>query len=174
MPAVADMIAVSSTCFMEVRMPEPITCRLGAAARRILAGLCLLSAVGCAGILAPAQTAIDPEQGWTEEVQRQLAQRAQARWEAISAGDYEKAYEFETPAYRSVFSIQQYRGRFGNAVVWKSARVLATQYDESHMASVSVAVEYEALVSLAGSMRNVRVMAEKWLYSDGAWWYISQ
>lgn len=155
-------------------MQEPITCRPGAAVRRSLAALCLLSAVGCAGILPPAQTAIDPAQGWTEEVQRQLAQRVQARWEAISAGDYEKAYAFETPAYRSVFSIQQYRGRFGNAVEWKSARVLSTQYDESHMASVSVAVEYEALVSLAGSMRNVRVMAEKWLYSDGAWWYISQ
>jgi len=154
-------------------MSGSIVFRPGVRFRRALAGLCLLSLVGCAGMQS-VETSLDPEQGWTEQVQRQLAERVQARWDAMIAGDYEKAYSFQTPDYRSVFSLQQYRGGFGSAVVWKSARVQSTQYDESHMASVSVAVEYEALVSLAGNMRSVRVMAEKWLYSDGVWWYISQ
>lgn len=156
-------------------MPGSIICRLGTASRRSLVGLCFLTVVGCASVMPLAQSSIDPEAGgWTEQVERQLAARVQARWDAMIAGDYEKAYAFETPAYRSVFSIQQYRARFGDAVTWKSARVLSSEYDQSHMASVSVAVEYEAVVSLAGNLRSVRVMPEKWLYSDGAWWYISQ
>lgn len=155
-------------------MPGSIASRLGNAARRTLAAACILSVVGCAGSLMHVEEALDPAQGWTERNERQLASRVQARWDAVIAGDYDKAYAFETPAYRSVFSIQQYRARFGDAVTWKSARVLSSKYDESHMASVSVAVEYEAVVSLAGNMRSVRVMSEKWLYSDGAWWYISQ
>lgn len=156
-------------------MPGSIISLLGTASRRSLVGLCLLAVVGCAGHLPLLESSIDPEQGgWTEQVERQLAARVQARWDAVIAGDYEKAYAFETPAYRSVFSMQQYRGRFGDAVTWKGARVLSSKYDKSHMASVSVAVEYEAVVSLAGNIRSVRVMSEKWLYSDGAWWYISQ
>lgn len=156
-------------------MSGSIISRFRKASRRSLAGLCLLVVAGCAGHLPLLEPSTDPEQGgWSEHVERQLAARVQARWDALIAGDYESAYGFETPAYRSVFSIQQYRGRIGDAVTWKSARVLSSKYDEIHMASVSVAVEYEAVVSLAGNVRSVRVMAEKWLYSDGAWWYISQ
>lgn len=155
-------------------MPESIVSCLRAASRRTITGLCLLSLVGCAGTLPQVESALDPQHGFTKQVESQLAARVQARWDALIAGDYEKAYSFETPAYRSVFSIQQYKGRIGDAVAWKNARVLSSKYDENHMASVSVAVEYEALVSLAGNVRSVRVMAEKWLYSDGAWWYISQ
>ena len=156
-------------------MSGSIVSRLGTASRRSLVGLCLLAVVGCAGPLALLESSIDPEQGgWSEHVERQLAARVQARWDALIAADYEKAYAFETPAYRSVFSIQQYRSRFGDAVTWKNARALSSKYDESHMVSVSVAVEYEAVVSLAGNVRSVRVMAEKWVYSDGAWWYVSQ
>ena len=148
--------------------------RPASAVRRLTAGLCLLPLVGCAGMLPQAEKSIDPEQGWTEQVQSQLAARVLARWDALIAGNFDKAYEFETPAYRSVFSIQQYRGRFGSAVGWKSARILSTKYDENHTVAVSVAVDYEALVSGAGNVRSVREMPEKWLYSDGEWWYISQ
>lgn len=139
----------------------------------VLLAACLFVLASCSS-LPGSSVALDPEQGWNEEVEKQLAARAEGRWQALIAGDYEKAYTYETPVLRSVLSLQQYQARFGSVVDWKSARVVSIKYDRDHVAAVTMAVEYEALVSLAGVVRSVREMPEKWLYSDAQWWYISK
>lgn len=139
----------------------------------LLAAGCLFTVAACSS-LSGSQPVLDPELGWSEQIEQQLSARVNARWEAVIAGDFEKAYAFETPAYRSVLSLQQYKARFGSAVDWKNARVVSIKYDQDHVAAVTVAVEYEAVVSLAGVVRSVREMPEKWLYSDAQWWYISK
>jgi hypothetical protein len=45
-------------------------------------------------------------------------ERAQQRWDALLAGDIERAYGFITPAYRATSSLELYRARFGSAIQW--------------------------------------------------------
>jgi hypothetical protein len=110
---------------------------------------------------------------WLEAQKAVIAKRAEARWAALVAGDFAKAYGFESPEYRSVFSIQQFSGRFGGAVTWKLARTKSVEYDPGNVARVVVEVEYDAPIMAHGNVRGVRQMMEKWLFTDGDWWYIS-
>lgn len=134
--------------------------------------LCAALLGACATPPGPADIA-DASPEWLEAQKTNIAARAQARWDALIAGDFTRAYAFQTPAYRSVFSAQQFAGNFGNAVAWRLARVKSVQYDPSNVARVVVEVEYEAPVGLR-TARGVRQMSENWLYSDGSQWYISQ
>lgn len=131
-----------------------------------------MSLSGCAGLRAPDDVArASPE--WLETQKPRIAERAEARWKALIAGDLDAAYQFSSPEYRSVFSLQQFRAKFGTAVVWNLARVKSVKYDDSNVAQVVVQVEYQAPVGLQ-SVKGVREMTENWLYSTGSEWYISQ
>lgn len=141
--------------------------------RSALAGaLCAALLGACASHPAPADIAEASPQ-WLEAQKPRIAERAQARWDALIAGDFARAYAFQTPEYRSVFSAQQFAGNFGTAVAWRLARVKSVQYDQSNVARVVVEVEYEAPVGLVNA-KGVRQMSENWLYSEGSQWYISQ
>lgn len=136
----------------------------------LLAGAMLLS--GCASLGAPDDiTQASPE--WLEAQKPRIAERAEARWSALIAGDFDAAYQFSSPEYKSVFSLQQFRGKFGTAVVWNVARVKSVAYDHLSVAHVLVQVEYQAPVGLQ-DVKGVREMTEKWLYSADSEWYISQ
>lgn len=149
--------------------------------RSVVAGPVLMLALAgsmsaCAplGLLGAPADATQATESWLESQKPVIAQRAEARWKALIAGDFQTAYEFETPARRSVFSLQQYKGNFGNSVVWQLARVKSVEYDPVNVARVVLDVEYQAPVKGVENARGVRQMTEKWLYSDGGWWYISQ
>lgn len=136
--------------------------------------LLLLGGAGCASLSGAPADVTQASPAWLEAQKAVISERAEARWKALIAGDFESAYAYETPARRSVFSLQQYKGSFGNSVVWQLARVKAVEYDPANVARVVLEVEYQAPVKGAEHARGVRQMTEKWLYSDGGWWYISQ
>lgn len=130
---------------------------------------------GCASLerlRAPADAA-SASPAWLEAQKSAIASRAEARWKALIAGDFESAYAYETPARRSVSSLQQYQAMFGNSVAWRLATVKSIQYDPNNVARVLLEVEYDAPIMGVENARGLRQMTEKWLYSDGAWWYIS-
>ena len=105
-----------------------------------------------------------------------LKQRAETRWNALIKGEYELAYEYLTPAQRSVVSLQQYKRTTGGAVQWRVAQVDDIRYDSPTVAAVSVAVTYRFAAPGSGGkeIESVRQMQEKWLYKDGGWWYTTQ
>ena len=128
--------------------------------------------LGCANLGAPDDvTRASPE--WLETQKPRIAERAEARWKVLISGDLDAAYQFASPEYRSVFSLQQFRAKFGTAVVWNLARVKSVKYDDSNVAQVLVQVEYQAPVGLQ-SVKGVREMTENWLYSKDSEWYISE
>lgn len=150
-------------------MQAPLSLR-SAGCALALVGAMLMS--GCASLGAPDDiTRASPE--WLETQKPRIAERAEARWSALIAGDLDAAYQFSSPEYRSVFSLQQFRAKFGTAVVWTLARVKSVKYDELNVAQVLVQVEYQAPVGLQ-SVKGVREMTENWLYSTDLEWYISQ
>lgn len=127
---------------------------------------------GCSTVGAPTDiTQASPE--WLEAQKPQIAERAEARWKALIKGDFDTAYMYLTPEYRSVFSAQQFRSRFGGAVAWKLARVASVEYDRSNVAQVVVEVEYSASAGMH-EVRGVRQMKERWVYTVGSGWYKSE
>lgn len=100
--------------------------------------------------------------------------RAEARWGYLIQGDHEGAYQFLSPEYRAVVTLQQYRGKYGRAAEWRVARAGHVSYDSPTVASVSVEVDYRVgHRGLRAEKTDVfsRYLTEKWLYKDGEWWY---
>lgn len=135
--------------------------------RCIWSMLALSVMAGCAS-LSPADT-----DEWRDSQTIRLMERANGRWAALIAGDFPKAYEYQSPGYRAVASLQHFRGGFKGNVDWRMAQANRVQYDSPVSASVSVSVTYDASVLRGGNFRSVRDVHEKWVYSDDNWWYVS-
>ena len=101
----------------------------------------------------------------------ELRTRVEARWAALIAGNFDRAYEFETPAYRKIYTAQQFRARFGEALRWKQARVVEIELKRPEVATVAVEIEYSIFVSERGMMEDKVVDTETWLRVDGQWWH---
>jgi len=138
----------------------------------LMAGLACVIALSLTGC-APLQPE-DSEQ-WHASQRPVLKERAEARWDALIKGDFEKAYSFTTPEYRDVVSMQQYKGKYGRVLDWQMAKVLNVSYDDPAVATVSVEVRYR--VDLPGIRGEVfetqKTIPEKWLYKDRKWWFVS-
>lgn len=139
--------------------PNPMNIPFKTTTRKLaLAVLAVASLAGCAGM----NTANTPEARVTE--------RAQKRWQALIAGQFDKAYEYSTPSYRSNRTLAQFRGRFGSAVSWISAEVVDI---ECEPAKCAVKVKVTSKPLLPGTFGGtIDVHAdETWLMEDGQWWF---
>jgi hypothetical protein len=95
-----------------------------------------------------------------------VAERAQARWDALLQGDVATVYGFTSPAYRSGISQNRFRARFGGAVRWTKAEVHEVTCEEDRC-RVVVLVSYRAARE---RMENTRPIEETWIHSEGEWW----
>jgi hypothetical protein len=122
------------------------------------------------GLLLLLALMVTPWAGAAEDTD-ELRTRVEARWAALIAGDFDRAYEFQTPAYRKIYTAQQFRARFGEALRWKQARVVEIALKQPEVATVAVEVEYGFSVSGRGMMEDKVVDTETWLRVDGQWWH---
>lgn len=106
-----------------------------------------------------------------EEGTDELRARVEARWVALVAGDFDQAYGFETPAYRKIYTAQQFRSRFGRDLRWKQGRVVDIALKRPEVATVEVEIEYSISLSERGMMEDRVVDTETWLRVDGQWWH---
>jgi len=92
---------------------------------------------------------------------------AQQRWDALVAGDIEKAYGFLSPGTRQARSLTSYRAliRVG---FWQSAQVDQVECPSADVCKVVVMVEYVFRGSLVRSP-----LSESWVYREGRWWAVS-
>ncbi|PIE40565.1 MAG: hypothetical protein CSA51_00115 [Gammaproteobacteria bacterium] len=104
-----------------------------------------------------------------------LVERVEQRWQAQAAKDWDKAWEFTTPNYRSVFPKELYRNNFSFDVDWELTGVDVLNYDaQAAVASVAARVmsspsRHRQSASKLGTVPSV--IREKWLLIDGEWWY---
>ena len=94
-----------------------------------------------------------------------VAERAQAKWTAIVAGDYQAAYQYMSPSSRTVISEQAYRNSMKPGF-HKGAKVVGVKCESADICEVRLEIEYE----YAGS-RVKAGLPEKWIKQDGNWWY---
>lgn len=103
--------------------------------------------------------------------EQQVKQRAEARWAALVEGDFHRAYEFESPAYRKVTSLERFRSHFGNAVKWRGAQVTkVTIGTTGATADVIVVLDYTSILPSGQALPGRRGLKEKWFRTDGQWW----
>lgn len=126
-----------------------------------------LSMAGCA-----TQQPSDSE-SWRNSQTPVLKQRSEARWAALMKNDIDAVYVFQSPAYRAVVDLQQFKGKFGRVMEWRLASAENVRYDEPAVATVLVKVKYQ--IDLPGQrgerVETEKVILEKWVYSDRGWWY---
>ena len=115
----------------------------------------LLFAVGCANISGPPET---PEQA--------VKARAQERWNALVAGQLDKAYEYITPSGRSTLPKEIFRARLSGST-WRGAKVTGAVC-ETEVCDVTVTLDIDVLPNLP----HQQPISEKWLLDGGKWWFV--
>lgn len=115
----------------------------------------------------------DPGEPDPRSDEEQIADRSHARWHALMDGAFEDAYNLESPAFREVYSLRAYRGRFGHQMRWTGAEVLGVDVDED-LASVRVLVSYVALGAGGTLVEGERPLQEQWLRERGEWWHVGR
>ena len=98
--------------------------------------------------------------------EEKVVSRAQARWDALRAGEFSKAYSFITPATRMTVTLEAFLGRISGGS-WLDVKVTKAVC-EPEVCDVSVKIEYYVLPNL----RDTQTVNEKWILDGGNWWFV--
>lgn len=105
-----------------------------------------------------------------------IENRAQARWDALLAGDVETAYGYFSPGYRSSVSLIDYAVELRmRRVNWTSA-AYKEHSCENKTCDVKFTVGYKIVRALPGvpTFESQSIVDERWIQIDGQWWYLPQ
>lgn len=102
--------------------------------------------------------------------QEQVRQRANERWQALVASDFDRAYTYNTPGYRAVVSTDVYRSRVGAAVKWLGAEAVTVECPEPAKCNATVRIDYRPLQGGRAGDKYSTHIDETWLLEDGQWW----
>lgn len=101
-----------------------------------------------------------------------VRKRAQARLDAMVAGQYEAAYGFLSPASRAVVSFDAWRNNLPRATVWKAANVHAVTCEVLDRCKSTVVIRHQPLV-MGASMGTIETaLDEIWVLDAGLWWML--
>jgi hypothetical protein len=127
-------------------------------ARGLLAGIALFLLASCA---------LFPDRRPPELI---VAERIQARWDALLAKRFADAYVFATPAFRGFISAERYAGRFRGPVQWVAVEVTEVVCKEPDNCKAKVNLTYRLTAPRALGPFTTSI-DETWLKEDGQWWY---
>jgi len=128
------------------------------------------------GVLALAVLALSACASSPAARDKTIQQRAQARWDALLAGDYETAYTYLSPGYRSATSVADFEINLRTRrVQYVSAEYKGHRCEEA-ACSVQIRVGFKVVRPLAGmsEWKSTSLLEERWIYSNGNWWYLPE
>lgn len=105
--------------------------------------------------------------------ENRLAERAEQRWHALIAGDFDQAYEYETPGYRSVYSMKAFQNRFGRHIRWQDVTIQSVSVSDD-MAEVQVMIAFKTLTPEGRVIEGFQPVRERWQLVRGEWWFSSR
>lgn len=105
-----------------------------------------------------------PPTGSPLRVEEEVRVRAQQRWDALVAGDVEKAYGFLSPGARQARSLGTYSAVIRKGF-WSKAVVERVDCPSPSVCKATVSVEY-----LFRGSRVASPVSEDWVLADGQWW----
>lgn len=95
--------------------------------------------------------------------------RAQAKWNAQLAGQWQTVYDFSAPSYRAVVDLDKFRARFGSAVRWLAAEVVSVTCQDE-VCTASVRIESRPALAASKTAPLSTHVDEKWVREEGQWW----
>lgn len=105
--------------------------------------------------------------------ENRLAERAEQRWQALIAGDFDQAYEYETPGYRSVYSMKAFQNRFGRHIRWQDVTIQSVSVSDD-VAEVQVMIAFKTLTPEGRVIEGLQPVRERWQLVGGEWWFSSR
>ena len=145
--------------------------------KELLAAIFLAASVA---VVLPACTKTSDKPGaektiTTNNQEQALTNRANSRWAAILDRNYDAAYEFESPTYRSINDSAHFKMQFAGQVVRESATVEAIEWNSEDKLSATVVIEIAFSTVLGGQLIQTSDYArETWVMRDGQWWHVSK
>jgi hypothetical protein len=130
-----------------------LTPRLQLTNLRSVVGALALVLVGCATPVGKSDAEL-------------VTERVQERWAAVIAGNYEKAYEYISPAGRSVTTLEGFKNSMKPGF-HKSARILDVKCATPDVCEVQLEIEYEYQ-----GKRSKSPLPERWVKQEGKWWFL--
>jgi hypothetical protein len=105
-----------------------------------------------------------------------VAQRAQARWDALLSRDYAGAYAFYSPGFRSsVSAVDLEISMRLRRIKWQSAEYIAHFCDESSCkVRFNVGYSVNSPVPGVGAWSGYEIMEDQWIKTGGEWWYLPE
>jgi|SRR5208282_5883118 len=101
-----------------------------------------------------------------EVKQKVVAERAQARWQALMKGDLDAAYAFLSPASKKATPLMAYAQTMKPGM-WRDVKVDKVSC-EAELCKVQLAVTYDAKM-----MKGITTpIWESWIIEDGSAWYV--
>ena len=103
-----------------------------------------------------------------------VVERAKARWDAVIAGDYETAYPYYTPGFRSATSLVDY----GIALRTRRVRWTSAEYKdhecEENRCTVRFMIGYRVNAPVPGmsTYNGEQAVEDTWIRTGGQWWYL--
>lgn len=103
-----------------------------------------------------------------------LRARVEARWQAILALDFDRVYQFATPAYRATHSLEHFKNQYAAQVERKGIEIRALRFDpeEPNTAKVQVALRFATSGVYGPVIEGTDYIEETWVKEKGQWWYV--
>jgi hypothetical protein len=148
---------------------------MGMSLKRVAWVAVLMVAVACSPAPEGGKPAGAGSQSAPASAEDTLKQRVSERWVALTKRDFQQAYQYESPAYRAVYTLDDYRGGFGGQVAWKRAEVTQVAI-HGERAEVMVKVDYKAALPMQGAevVDGLTHLQENWINEGGTWYRVGK
>jgi hypothetical protein len=112
--------------------------------------------------------------GTAPSAEERVAERAMERWRLMIAEDFAAAYEYLSPAQRTVATAMDYQRRFlVTNVRWTDAQLLDVECEaEACAARIRLDITVIKPLPQVPSFDNSQTISEQWISAEGEWWYV--
>lgn len=103
-----------------------------------------------------------------------VLERAQERWDAVIAGELEKAYTYYSPGFRATTSLID----FGVSMKTRKVRWTSAAYKnhecEGDRCVINFDIGFKVGTPVPGLTvyEGTQVVEDRWIRSDSQWWYV--
>lgn len=98
-----------------------------------------------------------------------VQQRAQARWAALIAGDWDKAYGYMAPSYRTLVERKRFANQFGGGAAWQGVEVVSVTCKDERCTAL-VKLLFRPVIGPRTAEPMSTHFEETWVREDGQWW----
>jgi len=125
------------------------------------------------GVSTGAKTAVEnsesvePAKVLTEV--EKLTKRVEGRWAAFLKEDFDKVYEYATPAYRKSFGKTHFFNQYGGQILRTGTKIAILEIDKDNPDEAKVAVE---IFFRTDGYNGSTFSNDTWKKVNGEWWMI--